>query len=65
MNFVSALMPWLIGYKVNALPEGIIRKPSESSPETHSDPRLMDVVDEAPARAGTGYENIRLLPILA
>ena len=63
--FVSALMPWLIGYRVSALPEGITRTLPESTPETLGDPRQMGVVDDAPALSGTGHENVRLLPTLA
>lgn len=63
--FVSALMPWLIGYRVSALPEGITRTPSESTPESHGDAGQMDDVDDTPALSRTGYENIRLLPTLA
>lgn len=63
--FVSALMPWLSSYQVNMLPEGVTRTPLESTPDAHSDPREVRVVDESSATLGTGYENIRLLPILS
>ncbi|KAI2508809.1 hypothetical protein MHU86_5543 [Fragilaria crotonensis] len=63
--FVSALMPWLIGCRVSALPEGITRTPTESAPESHGDAGQMDDVDDTPALSRTGYENIRLLPTLA
>ena len=63
--FVAALMPWIKSYKVGVLPEGIVRTPSESTPEGHKEQREVGVVDESPAPPGRGYENIRLIPSLS